>query len=145
MTTVLQIVDGAAEEIGIKTAEENLESADYQVILNRMNDMLLEWADIGLTPEFVEVFNSTDSVNVDRNAVAAIKYALAIRCAPLFQKAVSPFLAQVASDSMSRLEASVVSIGQVAYPDSLPQGSGNECPGTFRRDRFFPSNKVENF
>ena len=42
MTTANQIVNGAAEEIGVKTAEMPLEASDAQVILDRMNDMLTE-------------------------------------------------------------------------------------------------------
>ena len=102
MTTAAQIVDGAAEEIGVKTAEIALEAADAQSILNRMNDMLLEWADSGLTPAFIEVFNLSDTVNVDRNAVAAVKFNLAIRCASAFQKVITQSLALSASSTDTR-------------------------------------------
>jgi len=145
MTTARQVVDGAAEEIEVKTAEIALESSDAQAIFNRMNDMLTEWSDIGLTPAFKEVFNLDDTINVDRNAVSAIKFALAIRCASIFQKGVSQSLALSASDSLQRLEASTAYIGPVAYPDTLPIGSGNECGDYFNDNRFFPENQKGNF
>ena len=145
MTTAAQIVNGAAEEIYVKTAETPLESADAQAIFTRMNDMLSEWADIGLTPSFTEVYNLTDTVDVDRNAVAAIKFHLAIRCASIFSAPVSQALNLSAIDSLARLEASTAYIGKVALPDTLPIGSGNECGNFFDDDRFFPSNKPENF
>lgn len=144
MTTVQQIVDGAAEEIFVKTAEINLEPADFQAILTRMNDLGTEWADIGLLPAFVEVLNSTDTVSIDRNAVRAFKFNLAIDCAPSFKRSiVSSELRSNANDALSRLRASQTNI-VVAYPDTLPTGSGNDC-GIFSNDRFFDTNKKENF
>ena len=145
MTTVLQIVNGATEKLGVKTAESALEAGDFQVVLDEMNDLLTEWADIGLTPAFVEVGNSTDTVSIDRNAVSAVKNALAIRIAPSFQRIVTPGLAEIARDSLSKLEASQVFIGEVAFPDTLPTGSGNTCADIFNDQRFFPSNQKENF
>ena len=145
MTTVQQIVDGAAEEIGVKTAEIPLQPADFQAILNRMNDMGAEWADSGLTPAFIEKLNRTDTVNIDRNAVAAFKYNLALRLASPFQRVISDALALSAKTTLQKLEASVIHIGDVAYPDSLPTGSGNDCGSIFTEDRFFPSNSDENF
>ena len=145
MTTVLQIVNGAAEKLGIKTAEIALEAGDFQVILNEMNDLLTEWSDLGLTPAFKEVSETTDTVDVDRNAVSAIKNNLAIRIAPTFQKVVQQSLALIASDSLRALETSTVFIGQVAYPDTLPTGSGNECSNDAIDRRFFTQNTTENF
>lgn len=144
MTTALQIINGATEEIGVKTAESALEPGDFQFTLDRMNDMLTEWADTGLTPAFVEVSNSTDTVAIERNAVGAVKYALAMRIAPAFQKPITQALVLLAGTTMAALETSAVYIGEVAYPDTLPTGSGNDCGGTFR-DRFFDQNKKVNF
>jgi hypothetical protein len=145
MTTVLQIVNGAAIKATIKTAEIDLEAFEFQQILDEMNDLLSEWADSGLTPAFVEVSNSTDTVNIDRNAVSAVKNALAIRIAPQFNKPITQGMVLNANDSKSRLEASQIYIGEVAYPDSLPTGSGNECARTEIERRFYTPNKKDNF
>lgn len=143
MTTVLQIVNATAERLGVKTAEIPLEGADYQVILDELNDMLSEWADSNITPSFTEVSNSTDTVNIERDAVGAVKANLAVRIAPVFQRPVSPALASSATTTYNRLLSSTVFIGEVAYPDTLPVGSGNEC---WEYDqRFFNENKSENF
>ena len=145
MTTVLQIVNGSAEKLGVKSAESALEAGDFQVIVDEMNDMLTEWADNGLTPAFKEVTESDNIVDVDRNAVSAIKNNLAIRIAPSFQRVVQPSLALIAANSLQTLEASVIFIGEVALPDTLPSGSGNDCSNIFSNDRFFPQNKKVNF
>ncbi len=145
MTTVLQIIEGATEAIGVKTAEIKLEAADFQLGITEMNDMLTEWSNVGLLPEYVEVTESDAVLLIPRNSVSAIKANLAIRLAPSFQKVVTSGLVSKADSSLRRLENSVVFIGDVAYPDSLPTGSGNDCSDIFLDDRFFPDNKPENF
>lgn len=145
MTTALQIVNGAAEKLGVKTAESPLEAADAQSILDEMNDLLQEWADIGLTPQFGEITDLTSTVAIDRNAVSAAKNNLALRIAPTFQRIVSQALASMADTSLRALETSSVYIGEIALPDTLPVGSGNECGTRYFNDRFFDENKTENF
>ena len=140
-----EVVEDAAEEIGVKTAEIPLEPDELQSGIRRCNDMLSEWADIGLTPGYNIVTNGTDELEVDRNAIAAIKYNLAIRMAPSFNRAVSQSLFLIANDTYERLAASTDFIGEVAYPDSLPLGSGNECSASDTDRRFFTQNKEENF
>ena len=145
MTTAQQIIDGAAVKATIKTAELDLEAFEAQQILDDMNDMLVEWADIGLTPTFSEVTNLTDTVDIDRNAVGAVKDALSIRIAPSFSKPITQGMVLNANASRSRLEASQIFIGEVAYPDTLPTGSGNDCSETSIDRRFFTQNTKDNF
>lgn len=143
MTTAKQIVDGAAEEIGVKTAEIALEADDFRVILNRMNDLLMEWQSLGYVQSFAEVSDQAATVEIDRGAVAAVKYALAMRCASAFQKPISQGLAAMAQESLSHLQASTAYIGPVALPDTLPMGIANQC-GRYD-DTFAPVNESENF
>jgi hypothetical protein len=46
---------------------------------------------------------------------------------------------------MDVLLASNSDLGEIAYPDSLPLGSGNQCAGNYTDNRFFPNNKTDNF
>ena len=140
-----EVVEDAAEEIGAKTAEIPLESDELQSGIRRCNDMLTEWDDIGIISGYNPVTNGDDVLEVDRNSIAAIKYNLAIRLAPSFRKVVSAALGQIASSTLSRLEASSAFIGEVAYTDTLPLGSGNQCADSDTDRRFFNSNKKENF
>jgi hypothetical protein len=143
MTTVLQIVNGAAVKIGLKTAEVDLEAFEFQQILDEMNDMLSVWADRGLTPAFVKVSNSTDTVNIEDSAVSAAKNNLAINIAPSFDKLITPALAKIAADTLQALQSSTVFLKRINYPDTLPMGSGNNC--TDYDERFFPANLENNF
>jgi len=145
MTTVLDIVNGSAEKLGVKSAESALEAGDFQVILNELNDMLSIWADRGLTPAFKVVTDSTDVVDIELSAVSAVKNNLAIQIAPTFQRVVQPSLALIASTTLQQLEASTDFIGEIAYPDTLPTGSGNDCADVAVDRRFFTQNKKETF
>ena len=145
MATMRVIVQDAFEEIGVKTAEVALTDDELQSGIRRCNDMLLEWDDIGIIVGYTEVLNGDDVVNVERNAIAAVKYNLAIRLAPSFQKLVGAALAALASGTMEVLMASGTDLSNIAYPDTLPLGSGNQCANDGTKQRFFPNNKTDNF
>ncbi|NRA76748.1 MAG: hypothetical protein HRU18_00950 [Pseudoalteromonas sp.] len=145
MATMRVIVQDAFEEIGVKTAEVALTDDELQSGIRRCNDMLLEWDDIGIIVGYTEVLNGDDVVNVERNAIAAVKYNLAIRLAPSFQKLVGAALAALASGTMEVLMASGTDLSNIAYPDTLPLGSGNQCANDGTNQRFFPNNKTDNF
>jgi len=145
MPTMREVVQDSLEEIGVKTAEVSLTPDELQSGIRRCNDMLTEWADIGIVVGFNEVLNGDDTINVDRNAIGCVKYNLAIRMAPSYQKVVGPALAAIASGTLEVLMASVTDLTNIAYPDTLPLGSGNRCPDDDVGRRFFPANKTSNF
>jgi hypothetical protein len=145
MPTMREVVQDAMEEIGVKTAEVALTGDELQSGIRRCNDMLTEWADIGIVSGFNEVTNGDDLINVDRNAIGCVKYNLAIRLAPSYQKVVGPALAAIASGTLDVLMASVTDLSNIAYPDTLPMGSGNRCAGDDLLEKFFPANKKSNF
>ena len=145
MTTIREVVQDAFEEIGVKTAEVSLTGDELQSGIRRCNDMLLEWDDIGIIVGYSEVLNCDDVINVERNAIGAIKYNLAIRLAPSFQKPIGAALVTIAGGTMDVLMASSTDISNIAYPDTLPLGSGNQCASNDTDRRFFPNNKPDNF
>lgn len=145
MTTMREVIQDAFEEIGVKTAEVSLTADELQSGIRRCNDMLIAWSDLGYIVGYIEVLNGDDKMNIDRSAVGAVKYNLAMKLAPSYQKVVTPALAGNASNSFDILMASGPGIGEVAFPDTLPFGSGNRCAGDDNDVRFFPPNKVENF
>lgn len=145
MVAMREIVEDAFEELSVKTAEIALTDNELQSGIRRCNDMLSEWDDIGIITGFTPVLNGDDEVNIDRNAVGAVKYNLAIRLAPSFQVVLGNDLIAVAQSSLDRLMASSTDLSVIAYPDSLPMGSGNQCSGYDTDERFFPNNKTDNF
>ena len=140
-----EVVQDAFEEIGVKTAEVPLTNDELQSGIRRCNDMLLEWDELGVVTGYNEVLNGDDIVNVERNAIGAVKYNLALRLAPSFQKAAGPVLVALAVSTVDTLLASNADLSNVSYPDTLPLGSGNQCASNDTDNRFFPNNKTRNF
>lgn len=145
MITMSEVVQDAFEEIGVKTAEVPLTDDEMQSGIRRCNDMLTEWDDTGTISGYTPVIYASDEISVDRNAVGAIKLNLAIRLSSSFQAVVTPALAANADSSLSALRASNAFIGRVAFPDTLPMGSGNQCGDDYHNDTFFPGGKKGNF
>ena len=140
-----EVVQDAFEEIGVKAAEVSLTGDELQSGIRRCNDMRLEWDDIGTITGYIELLNGDDVLNIDRNAVGAVKYNLATRLAPSFQKPITIELATLARNTLDTLMASGTDLSNIAYPDTLPLGSGNRCADSDTDRRFFPVNKTDNF
>ena len=146
MTTMREVVQDAFEEIGVKTAEVALTNDELQSGIRRCNDLLTQWDDTGVIVGYNPVLNGDDTLEIDRNAVRAIKKSLAMDLAPSYQKVVSQALAAAVNDSYNALLVSGTNLSNVTYPDTLPLGSGNDCDDNyFVDDRFFPENKTDNF
>ena len=144
MTTSADIISGALKHLGIRAAESPLTAAEVQDGLEDLNDMGAEWEESGLRMGFEPSLDANATLDLPRSAIAAFKSHLAIRIAAQYSRIVSPALAQLANESMKSLESSLVFIGDVAFPDTLPTGSGNYS-GDLLGNRFFPQNKKERF
>lgn len=140
-----EVVEDALEDITVKKAEVSLTDDELQSGIRRVNDMLAQWDDLGIIAGYNPVTNGDDVLELDASAVAAVKAKLAIKLAPSYSKPITAALMQNATEAMDMLEAASAHIGEVAYPDSLPLGSGNQCPNTNTDRRFFNSNQKENF
>ena len=143
--TMLEVVEDAFEEIGVKKAEVSLTGDELQSGIRRCNDLLNSWVDIGYIVGYNPVINGSDTLEISDSAVGAVKYALATRLAPSYQKPITQSLATIAGSTFETMINAKAYIGEVAYPDSLPLGSGNTCTNYDTDTRFFPNNKVENF
>lgn len=145
MTTMREVVQDAFEEIGVKKAEVELTNDELQSGIRRANDLFTSWSDIGYIKGYNPVSNGDDIIELDVSAIGAGKYNLATRLAPSYQKVVTVELATIAADTFTTMINANVFIPDVAFPDTLPLGSGNECADSHLTDRFFNENKKENF
>ena len=145
MATMREIVQDAFEEIGVKKAEVALTDDELQSGIRRCNDLLTSWDAIGYIVGYNPVTNGDDTLELEPAAISAVKYNLAARLAPSYQKTVTQELAAIAGDSFNILINQNIHIGDVAYPDSLPLGSGNTGCNTETDRRFFNNNQDENF
>lgn len=145
MTTMREVVEDALEDITVKKAEVSLTSDELQSGIRRLNDMLAQWDEIGIISGYNAVTNGDDVLELEPAAIAAAKAKLAIKLAPSYSKVVTPALVENAREAMDMLETANSHIGEIAYPDTLPTGSGNQCNSYDVGDRFFNSNKTSNF
>ena len=145
MTTMLEVVNDAFEEIDVKVAEQDLQSDELQAGIRRCNDLLSSWDDIGFIVGYTPVLNGHDDLGIEASAVRAIKANLAVKLAPSFQKPVTIDLRLEASESLDLMINANIFIGNVEFPDTLPLGSGNQGCDFDTDRRFFNNNKGENF
>tara|TARA_R110000764_G_scaffold111550_1_gene198314 strand:- start:1644 stop:2081 length:438 start_codon:yes stop_codon:yes gene_type:complete len=145
MATMREVVEDALEDITVKKAEVTLTNDELQSGIRRLNDMLAQWNELGIIAGYNPVTNGDDTLELEPAAIAAAKAKLAIRLAPSFSKIVTPALVENARETMEMLETANSHIGEIAYPDTLPTGSGNDCNSYDAGDRFFNQNKTENF
>ncbi len=145
MTTMLEVVNDAFEEIDVKVAEQALQSDELQSGIRRCNDLLTSWDDIGYIVGYNPVLNGDDDLGIEPSAVRAVKSNLAIELAVSFNRPISAGLAGKAQNALDILINANIFIGEVAFPDTLPLGSGNQGCDFETDRRFFNNNKIENF
>lgn len=144
MATANKLISRAYEESGYKSSEIPLESEDIRIGFDVINDMLSEWEPL-YHLGFAPLADDSDEVRIPRAADSAVIYALAVRLCSVNKIPVPISLASNADTSMRNMLTSVITIGDVEYPDTLPTGSGNNCDSTYLDDRFFPENSTKNF
>lgn len=144
MTTALELITDASEDLGYKSAEVPLEAADIQLGLRMLNDMLAEWNDSGIKLGASPVDKPADTVRIPRGAVGAVKANLAGRLSVPFKQPITPELSSVIRTSTQALLRMVVGPIEVDYPSTLPTGAGNQN-SSYDDDRLFSRNEGENF
>lgn len=140
-----EVVEDAMEDITVKKAEVSLTDDELQSGIRRTNDMLAQWNELGIIVGYNPVTNGDDVLELEPAAIAAVKAKLAIKLAPSYSKPITAALMANASEAMDMLATANAYIGEIAYPDTLPLGSGNQCPSTNTDQRFFNQNKTDNF
>lgn len=146
MTTALDIITGAFNNAGLLASETPLTSSELKDGLNEMNDMFAAWQASGVRIAAEPVELATDTVRIPRFAVQHAKCQLALQLLPVYQRTMPAELALKVSNAQTVFNRGVSTLGPIAYPDSLPRGSGSQsCNGDWLDDRFFPVNKKENF
>ena len=134
MATGNDFIVGAMRKIEINAAESAIEAYETADAMEVLNDMLSE-LEPTLKLGFKPISAATSTVRVPRSSHLMIKTNLAVHLLAEYGKPISPVLASLAVSTMENLLRSIVKV-DVDYPNSLPQGSGNECD---YNDRFFPT------
>ena len=134
MATGKDVVNGAFSHLGVTT----ITAAELQAGIENLNDMLASW-EPSMQLGFEPLKEASDILRVPRSAIGAIKACLAIFLAPGFGKPVSNAQAVMAAGMKNDLLLEKATTLEVAFPPTLPMGSGNSGTG------FFPEGNSRNF
>lgn len=126
MATANDIITRALTRLGVRASETSLQADEIQDGLDLLNDMLSNWEQV-YSLGFSPVQGITDEVRIPRFANSAVIDSLAIMMAPEYSRPVSPALVAAAEMAMKNMLTSIVNIGDVDMPSTLPLGSGNQC------------------
>lgn len=127
MATTREYVYRALAKLGVKSAETTIEASELNDGIETFNDMMTELEGSGILLGFVAVNSGDDEVRVPREAKGAIIANLAVRLASDYSRPVTAELAAEVKASTNNLLRSIVKLDNVAYPSTLPMGSGNRC------------------
>jgi len=145
MTTAADIIKGALRRLQVIGSETAIEDDEISDGLEDLNDWAIAIEHGKVALGFVPVELSSDTVNIPREAVGMYKDNLALYMAGQYGAPIPQTLAASASDSMTLVLNMFQRSIDVAYPDTLPIGSGNECELLTRDNRFFDFTDKENF
>ena len=145
MATAKDIVVDALKRSGIIESETPIEDSEVTEGLKMLNDWgsMIESSVVQLG--FVPLANSTDTINIPRDAELFYKTNLAIYIAGDYGAPLPQSLLAVAKDSRNATVNRYTSPPDVAFPETLPVGSGNECDAGYFDDRFFGPDEKVNF
>lgn len=117
MTTALEIVTGALQELGVLDADEAATAEDAARGLKKLNDMIAAWENDDLVlgvPALVLV----DTISLPASHIEALETNLAIRLGPSFGEQPSPITVQLAASGFDALVAAY------RVPRSVPVDAG---------------------
>ena len=138
METVETVIKDALFEILQQGDEAPIESSEAQTAIRYLNRMMLRWDTVGYPLGYTKVSKLSDPVTVPDGAYDGIVTNLAVSLAPQYDVQVNPTLALNAKLGLDAIRVLSFSMGDTAYPDTLPIGSGNESPGDFGDNHFYP-------
>lgn len=93
MTTAIDLITDAFEELGYKAAETPLTADDIRLALRRLNGMLSEWDLSGRGLGIGPVLNPADELRIPAGAESPVMYNLAGRLASPMRMPITPELA----------------------------------------------------
>lgn len=126
MTTAAQVLKASLQELLVQDVEAPLEPSEYQDAIFYLNNFMFNLDAEGIALGFTEVENLGDEITVPPGAIQGIIKNLAVLLAPMFDVTLPQELFVQADVSMRTLEQLGVSNGAMAFPSTLPIGSGNE-------------------
>lgn len=136
MATAENVVTRALNYLLVQSSEQPVQASEFVDSIDTLNDMMTEWAGVGINIGYTLLESPADVVTVPDSTLGAIKFNLAMRLAAEYDATPSQFLSLSADNSFTNLLNQTISVEAACFPDTLPIGSGNEC---LNNQRFFPT------
>lgn len=145
MATGADVIKGALRRLQVIEDETPIEASEINDGLEDLND----WGsahEVGfLELGFVPLDQPADTINIPFQALGYFKDQLALYMAGQYGAPIPQSLVLSADKTLKYALNAFQRPTDVAYPDTLPIGSGNECDFEDFDRRFFEQNQNENF
>ena len=133
MTTALEIIADALDEISVSTAESPIEDYDAQLARRKLNQLMTGLPiNTGYTP--VTLVDDTLTVRADVEGYMVKQLAMAL--APSYSRPIPAQLTVDARQARAELFRRYVSVKPMPFPSTLPIGSGSSSVGDFDDDQY---------
>jgi hypothetical protein len=123
-----EVVRDALEDLIVQAEEAPIEQSEAQAAIRHLNDMMFALDARGITLGYTAVSDLGDIITVPAGAILGMKKNLAIYLAPKYDVVPDPYLIEAAKDGLKAMRALAVDTAAMAYPSTLPRGSGNAYP-----------------
>ena len=125
MTTALELIEDAFDDIEVKSSETGLSTAEIAIGIRRLNRIATQLDANGISVGYTVVKTSADVLTIPDWAEDLFIALLAVRLAPGFGMVVTQSLAIAVTAAMAVAERNLVNLGSVIHPNTLPLGAGN--------------------
>jgi len=134
---VFEVVTDALETLIVQAEEAKIEQSEAAAAIRILNDMMFMWESLGIDLGYTEVADMGDVLTVPNGAIMGIKANLAIHLAPKYDVEPTALMIKSANDGYQAIVDITTNMTESAYPENLPQGSGNTYPG-YADNTFYP-------
>ena len=141
--TAAEVARDILQELVVQGAESALSADEIQTTIRYMNRYMNKLAADGINLGYTTVSDLGDPITIPAGAILGMIKNVAIQLTPQYDVPVSADLAMAANDALRTMRNLGVQLQEMAYPDTLPVGSGNE-PSTYGlNDHFYPNRQNE--
>lgn len=129
MATAEQVASASLGWILEKDAIAPLTAGEIEDFIFAMNNYMLALDGENVTLGYTVVTSAADEITIPAGTLRGLIANMAIELSPSFDATENPRLNQIAIDGLKQMRLIGQSMGDSAFPDTLPIGSGNENDG----------------
>lgn len=140
MATAAEVIKAALQKTIVQASEAAFEPDEFADAIFTMNNYMTDLDASGIALGYTVVTTLGDEVTIPVGALRGLIYNLAIETAPEFSGVVTTEVREIARAGLNTMRKLGVSMGDSAFPATLPRGTGHRLQ---RDDRFYPDLEAE--